>query len=85
MHFLDDDIELVEGLPQIFREQFAEIQLLDKQVEGLIRFGYKYCRLNSLGITANVREAKRRLFAEYASLSKSEIDERSRAIKEVLI
>lgn len=68
MHFLDDDLELVEGLPKIFREQLTELQSLDKQVET---------------ISASVKEAKSRLYSEYAKLSKPEIDERSKIIKEV--
>jgi ABC-type transporter lipoprotein component MlaA len=45
---------------------------------------YRILKINSyyIDISTNVKEAKKRLYAEYANLTKPEIDERSRAIRE---
>lgn len=55
MHFLDDDLELVEAMPTIFKERFSKMKLLDQQAEDVM---------------ATVTEEKRRLFSEYPVLSK---------------
>ncbi|KAI6184414.1 Zinc finger and Histone deacetylase superfamily domain containing protein [Aphelenchoides bicaudatus] len=67
MHFLDDDLELVADLPEVFQDHINEVKLIEQQAEN---------------VSSNVKEAKKRLFAEYANLTKSQIEERSEAIRE---
>jgi predicted transcriptional regulator len=67
MHFYEDNVQLVDGLPPIFRQKFVELQKLDNEAETL---------------SENVKDAKKRLFTDYGTLSKAEIDGRSKAIKE---
>ncbi|CAD5215763.1 unnamed protein product [Bursaphelenchus xylophilus] len=69
MHFLDDDLELVDGISAVFRERCAELQELDRDATNL-----------NTSMTAQ----KKKLFANYRRFTEEERNKKANEIRKGL-